>query len=55
MHEIARYAFPRKLIRGVFIDRTYRFTALVKLPRAEIIHAHVPHTGRLPDLLVAGN
>lgn len=55
VHEIARYAFPRKLIRGTFLERPYRFTALVKLPRAGIIHAHVPHTGRLPDLLVPGN
>lgn len=55
VHEIARYTFPRKLIRGTFLERPYRFTALVRLPRAGIIHAHVPHTGRLPDLLVPGN
>ncbi len=55
MHPIARYAFPRKLIRGVFLERPHRFTALIRLPRAGIIHAHVPHTGRLPDLLVPGN
>jgi sugar fermentation stimulation protein A len=27
----------------------------VKLPRKGIVYAHVPHTGRLPDLLVPGN
>jgi sugar fermentation stimulation protein A len=55
VHPYAEYLFPRALVRGTFLERPHRFTALVKLTRIGIIYAHVPHTGRLPDLLMPGN
>jgi sugar fermentation stimulation protein A len=51
----AEYTFPRALIRGTFLERPHRFLALVRLPGGSVVYAHVPHTGRLPDLLVPGN
>ena len=49
----AFYRFPLPLIKGKFIRRTNRFLAEVEIRRRKEL-AHIPHTGRLPELLVPG-
>jgi len=49
----ASYRFPLSLIKGKFLRRANRFLAEVEVRREKAL-AHIPHTGRLPELLVPG-
>lgn len=45
--------FKQRTIEGIFIERPDRFRAYVKIA-GEIVLCHVPNTGRLKEILVAG-
>jgi len=54
MPGVIEHRFPRKLVRGGIVRKVNRFIAEVRLGRREKAFAHIPHTGRLPELLAPG-
>lgn len=47
------FPFPRPLAEGLFVRRVNRFVAEIEV-EGSIVRAHVPNTGRMTELLVAG-
>jgi sugar fermentation stimulation protein A len=52
-YKLCGLPLPQELIKGTFIERQNRFTALIDLAGREVT-AHVPSTGRMRELLVPG-